>query len=141
MTPRRDSLPPVAEAELTVLKLLWDHGPGTVREVLDRLGAGQDWAYTTVQTLLLRLQEKGYVAADKRGLAHVFAAVIGREALAGQRVDELARNLLDGAVAPLLLRLVQRGRFSAAEIAHFRRLLDAAEGRSRGKGRKPETPE
>jgi BlaI family transcriptional regulator, penicillinase repressor len=132
MSPRRDPTD-VTDAELSVLKTLWEGGPATVREVLARVGTdGREWAYTTVQTLLLRLQEKGCVRADKRGLAHVFAATVTRDQLAGQQIDHVKDSILDGAAAPLVLRLVQNGRFSAAEIADFRRLLDEAEKRSKG---------
>lgn len=135
MTPRRTGAA-VTEAELTVLRTLWDGGPATVREVLDRVGPdGQDWAYTTVQTLLLRLQEKGCVGADKRGMAHVFRAIVSRDQFAGQRLDEVKDAILDGAAAPLVLRLVQNGKFTPAEIAHFRKLLDDAEHRGRKEGR------
>jgi predicted transcriptional regulator len=126
-------LPNVAEAELTVLRVLWDHGPATVRDVLERLQAdGRDWAYTTVQTLLQRLVDKGRVRADRSGLAHLFAAAVTRDDLARERVDEVVDSLLGGAVAPLVLPLVERGRFSPSEIARFRELLDAAERRQRG---------
>ena len=54
--------PTVSESEREVLKALWDHGPGTVREVARLLReSGRDWAYTTVMTLLGRLEAKGYV--------------------------------------------------------------------------------
>jgi predicted transcriptional regulator len=137
MSPKRQA-PSVADAELTVLRVLWEHGPSTVREVLELLPeGGKDWAYTTVQTLLLRLQDKGCVRSDKRDLAHVFAATVTRDELAGERIAEVVDSLLDGATAPLVLRLVEKGRFSASEIAHFRALLDAAERRQRAaKGKK-----
>lgn len=127
MSPRRRQLPAIADAELVVLKALWDGGPATVRELLARLG--NDWAYTTVQTLVARLHEKGYLRADRRGMAHVFAAALERDEVAGRRVEELAGSLLDGAVAPLLLRLVESSKFSAAEIAAFRELLRRAEAK------------
>lgn len=128
MTPRPNrssSKSAITDAELTVLKALWDDGPGTVRELLERLGT--DWAYTTVQTLLSRLEDKGHVKANRRGHAHVFSAVVARDELAERHVDEVADSLLDGAVAPLVLRLVERGDFSSADIARFRKLLKAAE--------------
>ncbi len=129
MSPRRrDPLPAIPDAELAVLKALWDGGPQTVRELLDRLGT--DWAYTTVQTLVGRLLDKGFVRADKKGLAHVFTAAQPREVVAQRRVDDLASSLLDGVVAPLVLRLVEKGKFSAAEIAAFRALLKQAEQRA-----------
>ena len=138
MTPRkprdpspRESWPGISDAELTVLKELWDHGPGTVRDVLGRLeGKSQDWAYTTVQTLLARLEEKGYVAVARSSAAHVFRAAVTRDDLAGKRVDEVAQGLLDGATAPLLLRLVEKGKFTKEELARFRAMLEAAERRA-----------
>ena len=130
MTPRRSISSATTDAELTVLKALWDGGPATVRELLDRLG--NDWAYTTVQTLVGRLVEKGQVRADRKDIAHVFTATVARDELAHRQVDEVASSLLDGAIAPLVLRLVEKGRFTAAEIARFRALLQAAEKKTRG---------
>lgn len=134
MVPRQnrpDKSAPITEAELTVLKALWDDGPATVRELLERLG--NDQAYTTVQTLVGRLVEKGHVEANRRGHAHVFSATTARDELAQRRVEEVASSLLDGAVAPLVLRLVESGRFSAEDIKSFRRLLKAAEEKSKGR--------
>ena len=122
---RQDSnAPAITDAELAVLKSFWDHGPATVRELIARLGT--DSAYTTVQTLVTRLVEKG------RGLAHVFTATTAREELAHRRVEEVASSLLDGATAPLVLRLVENGKFSADDIKSFRKLLKAAEQKARG---------
>jgi BlaI family transcriptional regulator, penicillinase repressor len=115
----------IPDAELVILKALWDGGPATVRELMDRLGTDQ--AYTTLQTLLGRLVDKGHVRADRRDLAHVFTATTARAALAEQQVQQVAHALLDGAVGPLVLRLVEQGKFSAAEIERFRELLAAAE--------------
>src|SRR5262245_26436188 len=131
----REPWPGVSDAELTLLKSLWDQGPGTVREIHGRLaGPSQDRAYTTVQTLLTRLVEKGYVAVARHGPAHTFRAAVTRDDLAGKRIEELASDLLDGALAPLLLRLVERGRFTKEEILRFRAMLDAAERRARRGG-------
>ena len=131
----REAWPDVSDAELNVLKTLWEHGPGTVREVQARLeGPAQDWAYTTAQTLLTRLEEKGYVAVARGATAHVFRAAVTRDDLAGKRIEEVARGLLDGVTAPLLLRLVEQGKFTKEEIARFRAMLDDAERRSRRDG-------
>jgi len=130
MSPRRSISSATTDAELTVLKALWDGGPATVRELLQRLGT--DWAYTTVQTLVGRLVEKGQVRADRKDIAHVFTATVARDELAHRQVDDVASSLLDGAIAPLVLRLVEKGRFTASEIARFRALLQAAEKKTRG---------
>lgn len=104
-----------------------------MRELLARLGT--DWAYTTVQTLVSRLVDKGHVRADRKDLAHVFVATTAREELAARQVDEVASALLDGAVAPLVLRLVEQNRFSSAELERFRELLAAAEAKQKRGGR------
>ena len=81
-------------------------------------------AYNTVLTLLTRLKEKGYVAADRRDTAHLFRAKVTREALLGSTLSALADRLCDGTASPLVHALVRGQRFSAEEIAHFRKLLD-----------------
>ncbi|MBK7406137.1 MAG: BlaI/MecI/CopY family transcriptional regulator [Phycisphaerales bacterium] len=62
---------PIPDAELEVLQALWDGGPTTVRDLLERL-AGDERAYTTIQTLLNRLEHKGYVRSRKDGRALVY---------------------------------------------------------------------
>jgi predicted transcriptional regulator len=119
---------PVSEAELEVLKALWECGPGTVRALKEALGRqGRGWAYTTVQTLLQRLEAKGHVRSDKGGPAHVYRAAVTRERLLGQRLRDLADQLCGGAASPLLLALVEAGRFTPEEIQRLRRLLDELE--------------
>ena len=116
----------VTATELDVLKALWDLKEGTVREVLDELGNA--WAYTTAQTLLGRLQEKGCVASEKRGRAFVFRPTVSRDELLGQSLDDLAARVCDGKSLPLMLNLVQSAKFSRKDRARFRALLDELEG-------------
>ena len=122
MAPRESDL---GAAELEVLKALWEHGPGTVREINEKLAdQGRRWAYTTVITLLQRLEAKGYVASDKGGFAHVFRAAVTRDAVVQQHLTGLVDDFCDGTAAPLVLALVQGHRFSDAEIEQFRRTID-----------------
>lgn len=117
--------PPPAEAELEVLKVLWEHGPATVREVNDALARqGRAWAYTTVQTLLHRLQTKSYVCGVKGKPAHVYAAALSRDEVLKGRLRDLADQMCDGTAAPLLHALVDGGRFSRDEVEALRKLLD-----------------
>jgi BlaI family transcriptional regulator, penicillinase repressor len=131
--PRRST---ISETELDILKVLWDHGPGTVRQVNALLHKqGRRWAYTTVLTLLQRLETKGYVASDKSGLAHVFRPALSRDRLLRQRLKDLANQLCEGTATPLVLALVEGQRFTTDEIQQFRELLDRLEGqRKRGQG-------
>ena len=122
------SVPPVSDAELDVLKVLWEHGPATVREVEGRLRRRRRrWAYTTVLTLLSRLREKGYVKSEKDGPAHVFSPAVSREQLLRNGLSDLADRVCDGTASPLVHALVKGQRFTADEIAHFRKLLDELE--------------
>ena len=117
----------LSEAEREVLRVLWDHGPGTVRQINEVLAErGKRWAYTTVLTLLRRLQAKEYAASDSQGVAHVFRAAVTREELLDRRLKDTADELCEGSAAPLILALVQGNKFSADELARFRRLLDEA---------------
>jgi BlaI family transcriptional regulator, penicillinase repressor len=128
--------PPISETELEILKVLWENGPATVRELNGVLhGHGRRWAYTTVLTLLGRLEAKGYVASDKTGVAHVFRASVSRDRLLRFRLKDLANQLCAGTPGPLVQALVEGHRFSAAEIEQFRRLLDQLE-EHKGKERK-----
>lgn len=122
--------PKISDSELVLLKELWSLERATVRALHRALvAAGSDWAYTTVQTMLARLEEKGCVRVDRSGFAHVFTAAVSRTWLVGQRLDELRDKLCDGAAGPLLLHLAKGQTFTAEEIARFRQLLRDAEPR------------
>lgn len=119
---------PISETEQAVLKVLWDLESATVREVLAALNAqGHDWAYTTAQTLLTRLVNKGYVIADRSGPAHVYRAAVSRGELLQQRLTDLADTFCEGTASPLVLALVEGGQLTPEEIAQFRELLDKLE--------------
>jgi len=112
-------------AELAVLKTIWRDGPGTVRQLDDRLRtAGRQWAYTTLQTLLSRLESKGLVHVDRSSFAHVFAAAVSRDEFLNGRLSSLANDICDGTRLPLMLALVEAAEFSSEDIAQFRELLD-----------------
>ena len=133
--PEDKNLPNISDAELELLKELWDSGSTTVRDLHSLFESrGYTWAYTTVQTMLTRLEEKGYVNVDRTDLRHEFAAAVDRDSLLGSRLDELADKICGGAAGPLLLNLVNKGRFSADEIAKFRGMLDRAERAEKDRG-------
>jgi BlaI family transcriptional regulator, penicillinase repressor len=120
--------PPISDAELAVLKVLWHQGAGNVREIQSQLkGRKRRWAYNTVLTLLSRLREKGYVSSEKSGQAHVFKPAVSRDALLSQRLTQLADQVCDGSASPLVHALVKGQRLSAEEINYFREMLDRLE--------------
>lgn len=127
--------PAMSDAEREVLKVLWDHGPKTVREVLDLLSdQGQEWTRSTVITLLQRLEKKGYVDSDKSQFAFVFQPVVSREEVMHARMVELAGELCEGDALPLVLAFAERHRFSADDLERFRKMIDDLEARRRKRG-------
>jgi BlaI family penicillinase repressor len=117
----------LSEAEIEVLKVLWDLGPSPVRAVNRELAdRGRRWAYTTVSTLLMRLATKECVASDSSAVPHVYRATVSRDELLGRRLREAADELCGGDAVPLVLALVQKHRFKPEELARFPRLLDEA---------------
>jgi predicted transcriptional regulator len=120
----------LGEAELQVLRALWDGGPATVREVLNHLHQrGRKVAYTTVLTFLTRLEQKGFVKSDKSGLAYVYRAAVTRNQVTRSRLKTMLDELFDGEAAPLVLQLMKTEKFSAEEIAELQKLIDQLDAR------------
>jgi BlaI family penicillinase repressor len=113
------------ETELSLLQLLWDQGPATIRRLTDLLYPGGSAShYATVQKLLERLEDKGYVLRDRSSMTHVFEARIDRDAYIGGQLRAMADRLCGGSLTPLLTHLLQSERLSAEERRELRRLLD-----------------
>ncbi|HBS28108.1 MAG TPA: CopY family transcriptional regulator [Phycisphaerales bacterium] len=120
----------LSEAELAVLRVLWDFGPQTVRGVMERFHErGRRVAYTTVLTFLVRLEQKGFAVSDKKvGPAFVYRAKASRESVVRTRVRALLDQLYDGAAAPLALQLIENERFTDEELSKLRKLIDELGG-------------
>ena len=115
----------LTDAELEVLKTLWEIGPATVRQVMNQLHQlGRRVAYTTVLTFLTRLEQKGYVASDKSDLAYVYRARLSRDKVTRSRLNSMVKQLYDGAAAPLVLQLMQLQKFTPQELAELQSLID-----------------
>lgn len=126
----------LSDAELQVLRALWELGPVTVREVLQHLHKhGRRVAYTTVLTFLTRLEQKGFVTSDKSGTAYVYRAAVTRNQITRSRLKEMLDQLFDGEAAPLVLQLMKTEKFSPQEIAELHKLIDQLDAR-RWEGRK-----
>ena len=126
--PNRD----VTDAELAVLRELWERGPTTIRDLTDRLypGGGTS-AYATVQKLLERLEDKACVTRERAQVPHVFTATVDREALIAQRLEDLAADLCEGSLAPLLTNLVRHRRLTDAERQALRAMVDELDSKRR----------
>jgi predicted transcriptional regulator len=100
--PPRDIPPPL---ELECLKALWDLGEGTVRDVRQVLVGSRNLAYTTVMTVLDRLEKRGGVMRRKEGRSFIYTPKVSREALRRLAVTELVDGFFDGSAEALLAYL------------------------------------
>ena len=122
----------LGDAELEVLVQLWDGGSQTVREVMNRLHRrDRPLAYTTVLTVLTRLEQKGFVKSDKSGMAYVYRPTVSRAKITKSRLGSLIEQLYDGAAGPLVLQLMREKKFSPDEIAELQKLIDQVDKRQK----------
>jgi predicted transcriptional regulator len=126
----------VTDAELALLQALWDQGPLTIRQLVERVYAQEGTSvYATVQKLLDRLEAKGCVLRDRSGAVHVFEPAIGRDELIGRRLRAVADALCGGSLTPLLTHLVQGGQMTEKDRRELRSLIDQLDRKNRGRGR------
>jgi predicted transcriptional regulator len=122
--------PKVTRFELELLEQLWKLGPASVREVQEALPEKDRPAYTTVQTIMYRMEEKGAVRRVKKiGNAHIFEAVFTRKAVYRRLVDDLL-DLFGGTASPLMSHLAESGKLSLADVREAERILAKLEKKS-----------
>ncbi len=122
------SFPRPTDAELAILKVLWQRGPSTVRQVYEALNADRPTGYTTALKLLQIMTDKGLVRRDESQRTHVYAARPSEEQTQRQLLDDLLRRAFDGSAQKLVLQALAGRQTSPAELAEIRRLLDQLDG-------------
>ena len=120
----RKNLPALSPSETEILRLVWHLGKATVQEVCDSLPARRKIAYATVQTLLRRLEKKGYLKHGIRGKAHVFSAAVKSEKVIKRSVSDFLDRLFGGDPVPLMQYLAEHGRIDADDIEKMKQLTD-----------------
>ena len=144
-----DSEVRLTKFELEVMGALWELGSASVRELQERLPEGKRPAYTTVQTIVYRLEEKGAVRRVKKvGNAHVFEPVVTRRATVRRLFDELL-GFFGGSPRTLMAQLVEGGHLTLEDLREAEEMLGrlesggaatdesaAVETRSKAAGRK-----
>lgn len=117
--------PPLANSELAIMDLLWSNERLTARQIREQLYAHSSKAqHGTVQRLLQRLEEKGYIERDNSQFVHQFMAKVTRQAYAGKQLESLASKLTAGSIAPLITHLVEESKISSDDIEQIKAILD-----------------
>jgi predicted transcriptional regulator len=123
----RDKPVKLTKLELEIMGAVWALGSGSVREIQEQLPERKRPAYTTVQTIIYRLEEKGAVRRVKKvGNAHIFEAVVTRKAAHGRLIDELL-NAFGGSPRSLMAQLVETGRLTLEDVRHIENTLASLE--------------
>jgi predicted transcriptional regulator len=115
-------LPAVSPSETEILRLVWQLDKATVQEVCDKLPAKRKIAYATVQTLLRRLEGKGYLKHESRGKAHVFLPAVKKEHVVKRSVGDFLDRLFGGDPIPLMQYLAEHGKLCADDIERLKQL-------------------
>jgi len=114
----------MSPAETEILRLVWQLEEATVQQICDLLPPKRNIVYKTVQTLLRRLENKGYLKHKIRGKAHVFLPAVKREDVVKRTVLDFLDRLFGGDPRPLMQFLAEDGKIDAEDIRRLRRLLE-----------------
>lgn len=116
-------LPKLSKLELQIMEVLWTSGPSAIRDIQESFGPKNRPAYTTVQTMVYRLEiKKALRRSRKIGNAHIFEALISRDAAKARLVDEFL-SLFGGRMQPVMAQLIEAGNLSPKDVADAERLL------------------
>ena len=116
------------DRELAILRILWDNGPSTVRQVNEAMNKDEDTGYTTTLKLMQIMTEKGLVVRDESGRQHVYKPAATEEKTQKQLVGDLLERAFSGSAEKLVMRALSAKKVSAKELTRIKKLLDELEG-------------
>jgi len=115
--------PKLSKLEMQIMEVLWSSGPSAIREIQESFGAKNRPAYTTVQTMVYRLEVKKALRRSRKiGNAHIFEAVISRDAAQRRLVDEFL-SIFGGRMQPVMAQLLEAGNLTPKDVADAEKLL------------------
>jgi BlaI family transcriptional regulator, penicillinase repressor len=115
--------PKFTPLELQIMEALWNHGALAIREIQEAFPEKDRPAYTTIQTTVYRLEDKQAVKRVKKiSNAHIFEALVSRDAARGRLLDDLLR-LFGGRTQPVMAHLVESGKLTLADVQETEKLI------------------
>jgi BlaI family transcriptional regulator, penicillinase repressor len=125
----KSSTPRPTDTELAILRVLWERGASTVRQVHENLARERPTAYTTALKMLQIMTEKGLVRRDETDRTHIYHARLTEEQTQRQLVRDLVDRAFGGSASKLVMQALTTKRASAEELSEIRNLIDGREGR------------
>ena len=113
----------LSRLELQIMETMWQHGRLAIREIQEHLPKGKSLAYSTVQTMVYRLEAKGAVRRTRKiSNAHMFEAVVSRRDTSGRLIDDLL-SLFGGRTQTVMAHLAETGKLTMADIRETEKLI------------------
>ena len=122
-------LPPLSEAQWEIMNLIWDNTASSVADVWKVLNKRRGVSRNTVQTLIVRLEEKGWLTHREADGGFIYVPTVSREQSQNSSVQRLIETVFDGSPEGLVLTLLNGGTLSKAEADRIRRLINSPRGR------------
>jgi predicted transcriptional regulator len=129
---KKKLVPKPTDAELAILRVLWERGPSTVRQVYDVLSEQRDFAYTTTLKLLQLMTEKGITVREEEGRVHLYRAGFAQEDTQQRLVADLLDRAFGGSSAKLVVQALAAKPASSEELREIRQLLAEYKEKDRG---------
>ncbi len=115
--------PRPTDAELSILRVLWERGPATVRQVHEALSGARETGYTTTLKLMQIMAEKGLVTRDESARTHVYSPTVSRDETQRRLVSDLVDRAFGGSAAALVLQAISAHATSPEELAEIQALI------------------
>ena len=119
--------PALSKGEMEVARQLWELKSATVREVHEAFPPEREIDFTTVQTYLRRLEQKGYAKARLEGRTKVYSPRVKPRTVIRETLDDLIDRLFGGETLPLMRHLIEEGKITSEELAELRNMIDQME--------------
>lgn len=125
----KKDLPALSAAESEILGLVWRQEKATVQMICDNLPTIRKITYATVQTLLRRLEKKGYIAHETKGKAHLFYAAVDPSEVKSRCIDDVVQKLFAGDPMSLMVHFAEHGKIEAAGVERLKKLIKKKKSR------------
>jgi len=116
---------PLSHSEWLIMKAVWQLSRTTIREVLEELADETEWAYSTVKTMMERLEDKGYLSSKKVGGSRLYTANIAEDKVKGTATRGFLKQVFDGSIKSMVHCLVNEEDLTDEEAAELTKLLNA----------------
>ena len=124
----KQKIPQPTDRELTILRILWDKGPSTVRQVNEAMNEERATGYTTTLKLMQIMTEKGLLIRDDSQFKHIYKPAIDEEGTQRQLVGDLLERAFSGSAEKLVMRALSAKKVSAEELSKIRKMVDEMQG-------------